>query len=326
MSKPLPCAAMSSEVIGVLTSLKAGLLDRVLLETKFPGGIRGMSQTTEDSVPHSSQVLYEVSDKIGTITLNRPEKLNAMSRSLLDELEATFEYAKIDPNVKVVLLKGSGRSFCAGYDLAPDDWILSQYGADFEGPVDAVQDREDVTEILEYWLRLWKFPKPIIAEVQGVCLSGAGELLAMADIVVAAEDAKFGHPAGRDLGIPVTLSFWPILIGMRKTKELLFTAKLIDGIEAERIGLVNQVVPSEELSSAAIAMASDVARTAEVGLRVSKLATNRWFENMGLLASTYSTADLDTFFHQSDSYVDFFKIVREQGMHAALEQRAKKFG
>lgn len=285
-----------------------------------------MSQTTEDSVPHSSQVLYEVSDKIGTITLNRPEKLNAMSRSLLNELEATFEEAKIDPNVKVVLLKGSGRSFCAGYDLAPDDWILSQYGADFDGPVDAVQDREDVTEILEYWLRLWKFPKPIIAEVQGVCLSGAGELLAMADIVVAAEDAKFGHPAGRDLGIPVTLSFWPILIGMRKTKELLFTAKLIDGIEAERIGLVNQVVPSEELSSAAIAMASDVARTAEVGLRVSKLATNRWFENMGLLASTYSTADLDTFFHQSDSYVDFFKIVREQGMHAALEQRAKKFG
>ena len=326
MSKPLPCAAMSSEVIGVLTSPKAGLLDLVLLETKFPGGIRGMSQTTEDSVPHSSQVLYEVSDKIGTITLNRPEKLNAMSRSLLNELEATFEEAKIDPNVKVVLLKGSGRSFCAGYDLAPDDWILSQYGADFDGPVDAVQDREDVTEILEYWLRLWKFPKPIIAEVQGVCLSGAGELLAMADIVVAAEDAKFGHPAGRDLGIPVTLSFWPILIGMRKTKELLFTAKLIDGIEAERIGLVNQVVPSEELSSAAIAMASDVARTAEVGLRVSKLATNRWFENMGLLASTYSTADLDTFFHQSDSYVDFFKIVREQGMHAALEQRAKKFG
>ena len=317
---------MSSEVIGVLSSPKAGLLDLVLLETKFTGGIRGMSQTNEDSVPHSSQVLYEVSDKIGTITLNRPEKLNAMSRSLLNELEATFEEAKIDPNVKVVLLKGSGRSFCAGYDLAPDDWILSQYGADFDGPVDAVQDREDVTEILEYWLRLWKFPKPIIAEVQGVCLSGAGELLAMADIVVAAEDAKFGHPAGRDLGIPVTLSFWPILIGMRKTKELLFTAKLIDGIEAERIGLVNQVVPSEELSSAAIAMASDVARTAEVGLRVSKLATNRWFENMGLLASTYSTADLDTFFHQSDSYVDFFKIVREQGMHAALEQRAKKFG
>ena len=285
-----------------------------------------MSQTTEDSVPGSTQILYEVSDKIGTITLNRPEKLNAMSRSLLNELEATFEQAKDDSNVKVVLLKGAGRSFCAGYDLAPDDWILSQYGADFDGPVDAVQDREDVTEILEYWLRLWKFPKPIIAEVQGVCLSGAGELLAMADIVVAAENAKFGHPAGRDLGIPVTLSFWPILIGMRKTKELLFTAKLIDGIEAERIGLVNQAVPSEELGSAAMAMARDVARTAEVGLRVSKLATNRWFENMGLLASTYSTADLDTFFHQSDSYVDFFKIVREQGMHAALDQRAKKFG
>ena len=297
-----------------------------LPETSFPDELPGMSLLNKSSVSHSDQVLYETSQKIATITLNRPEKLNAMSRSLLNDLEAAFERAKGDSSVKVVLLKGSGRSFCAGYDLAPDDWILTQYGADFEGPVNAVQDREDVTEILEYWLRLWKFPKPIIAEVQGACLSGAGELLAIADLVVASENARFGHPAGRDLGIPVTLSFWPILIGMRKTKELLLTAKLIDGIEAERIGLVNQVVPAEELASAALAMANDVARTAEVGLRVSKLATNRWFENMGLIASTYSTADLDTFFHQSDSYVGFFKTVREQGMHAALEERAKKFG
>ena len=285
-----------------------------------------MSQNNSANVSHSDQVLYEVSDKIATITLNRPEKLNAMSQSLLDDLEGAFDRAKDDSSAKVVLLKGAGRSFCAGYDLAPDDWILTQYGADFDGPVNAVQDREDVTKILEYWLRLWKFPKPIIAEVQGVCLSGAGELLAMADIVVAADNAKFGHPAGRDLGIPVTLSFWPLLIGMRKTKELLFTAKLIDGVEAERIGLVNQAVPADTLSSAALEMAHDVARTAEVGLRVSKLATNRWFENMGLLASTYSTADLDTFFHQSETYVDFFKTVREEGMHAALQERAKKFG
>jgi len=285
-----------------------------------------MSQNNSANVSHSDQVLYEVSDKIATITLNRPEKLNAMSQSLLDDLEGAFDRAKDDSSAKVVLLKGAGRSFCAGYDLAPDDWILTQYGADFDGPVNAVQDREDVTKILEYWLRLWKFPKPIIAEVQGVCLSGAGELLAMADIVVAADNAKFGHPAGRDLGIPVTLSFWPLLIGMRKTKELLFTAKLIDGVEAERIGLVNQAVPADTLSTAALEMAHDVARTAEVGLRVSKLATNRWFENMGLLASTYSTADLDTFFHQSETYVDFFKTVREEGMHAALQERAKKFG
>ncbi len=285
-----------------------------------------MSQNNSANVSHSDQVLYEVSDKIATITLNRPEKLNAMSQSLLDDLERAFDRAKDDSSAKVVLLKGAGRSFCAGYDLAPDDWILTQYGADFDGPVNAVQDREDVTKILEYWLRLWKFPKPIIAEVQGVCLSGAGELLAMADIVVAADNARFGHPAGRDLGIPVTLSFWPLLIGMRKTKELLFTAKLIDGVEAERIGLVNQAVPADTLSSAALEMAHDVARTAEVGLRVSKLATNRWFENMGLLASTYSTADLDTFFHQSETYVDFFKTVREEGMHAALQERAKKFG
>jgi enoyl-CoA hydratase len=271
-------------------------------------------------------VTYEVRDNIAVITLNRPEKLNAMSASLLDELEATFTRAKKDDACSVVLLQGAGRAFCAGYDLAPDDWILSQYGADFDGPVDAVVDREDVTEVLERWLRLWKFPKPIVAKVQGVCLAGAGELLGIADIVVAADNARFGHPAGRDLGIPVTLSFWPMLIGMRKTKELLFTAKLIDGTEAERLGLINQAVPADELEDAAWAMATDVARTAAVGLRMSKLATNRWFENMGLLASCYSTADLDTFFHQSPSYVEFFRAVRETGMHGALQQRQEKYG
>lgn len=277
-------------------------------------------------MPDNELVLYEVAERIATITLNRPEKLNAMSRSLLGELEAAFARAKADGEVAVVLLEGAGRSFCAGYDLAPDDWILSQYGADFDGPVDAVVDREDVTEILEYWLRLWKFPKPIVAKVQGACLAGAGELLGVTDLVVAGQSSRFGHPAGRDLGIPVTLSFWPMLIGMRKTKELLFTAKLIDGAEAERIGLVNQVVPDDELDTAVRALAADVARTADTGLRMSKLATNRWFENMGLLASCYSTADLDTFFHQSPSYVEFFRHVRQQGMQGALNERAKKYG
>jgi enoyl-CoA hydratase len=271
-------------------------------------------------------VEYDTVDDIAVITLNRPEKMNAMSTSLLDELERCFDRAKRDPAVHVALLQGAGRAFCAGYDLAPDDWILSQSGADFDGPVDAVVDREDVTEILERWLRLWKFPKPIVAKVQGLCLAGAGELLGVADLVVAASDAKFGHPAGRDLGIPVTLSFWPMLIGMRKTKELLFTSKLIDGDEAERLGLVNVAVPADELEDAVWALARDVARTAPTGLKMSKLATNRWFENMGLLASCYSTADLDTFFHQSPSYVEFFRAVREGGMHEALRQRQEKYG
>lgn len=287
---------------------------------------RWTGEDTTMTSPTFEHVLYGVDERICTITLNRPDKLNAMSASLLDELEDAFAHAKADAEVSVVLLTGAGRSFCAGYDLAPDDWILSQYGADFEGPVNAVIDRDDVTEILERWIRLWKFPKPIIAQVQGVCLSGAGELLGVADIVVAAENARFGHPAGRDLGIPVTLSFWPMLIGMRKTKELLFTSKLIDGVEAERIGLVNQVVPEDDLEAAALAMARDVARTADVGLRMSKLATNRWFENMGLMASCYSTADLDTFFHQSSSYVDFFSTVRDQGMAEALRERSERYG
>ncbi len=271
-------------------------------------------------------VRVDFDGKIMTVTLNRPTKMNAMSPTLLAELKQALDHAAQDDAISVVVLQSTGKVFCAGYDLSPEDWIISQFPAEFDGGVDLQQDREDIIKLLEYWLEMWKFPKPIIAAVQGPALSGAGELLAMCDLVIASEDAKFGHPAGRDLGIPPTVFLWPMLIGMRKTKELLYTSKLIDAAEAARLGLVNKVVPPQTLQESVHEMAEDVARTPVNHLKILKESANNWYENMGLSTSSYQAADLDAVFHQSPTFNAFFKVVAERGMQAALAERRRLYG
>ncbi|EAQ02116.1 EchA2 [Pseudooceanicola batsensis HTCC2597] len=271
-------------------------------------------------------LLAEFDAGITTVTLNRPEKMNAMSPTLLAELKDVLSSAAEDDQVAVVVLRSTGKVFCAGYDLSPDDWIISQFPAEFEGGVDLQKDREDIVQLLKYWLGMRKFPKPIVAAVQGPALSGAGELLAMCDIVIASEEARFGHPAGRDLGIPPTVFLWPLLIGMRKTKELLYTAKLIDAAEAGKLGLVNEVVAGEELEARVRSMAEDIARTPVNHLKILKEAADNWYDNMGLETSSRQAADLDAVFHQSPTFNAFFKLVGEKGMKAALDERRRLFG
>lgn len=273
-----------------------------------------------------SSLLTKHTGAILNITLNRPEKSNALSPTLLEELKAALDAATHDDAVAVVVLKSAGKTFSAGYDLSEEDWIISQFPADFENGVDVHQDRADIVALLNYWLELWRFPKPIVTQVQGACLSGAGELLAISDLVIASEKALFGHPAGRDLGIPPTVFLWPLLIGMRKTKEFLYTAKLFDAHEAERLGLINHVVPANQLEAKTQEVAEDIARTPANHLAILKEATNNWYDNMGLATSSRQAADLDALFHQSPTFKAFFDLVREQGMKAALKERARRFG
>lgn len=271
-------------------------------------------------------ILTKTADKILTLTLNRPHKLNAMTPTMLAEIKTVLDEAEDNNDVSVVLIKSSGRAFCVGYDLNEEDWITSQYPANFENGVEYEQDKKDIASLLAYWMEMWKFPKPIIVQVQGACLSGAGEMLAVSDLVVASEEATFGHPAGRDLGIPPTVFFWPLTIGMRKTKEMLFTAKSMDAVEAQRLGLINKVVPHERLEEEALALAKDVARTPVNHLKILKQATNNFYDNMNIATSTAQASDLDADFHQSPTFLAFFKLVREKGMKAALTERKRLFG
>ncbi len=274
----------------------------------------------------SKILLSETAGNILTLTLNRPDKLNALTPVLLSELAAELDKAATDRDISVVIIKSAGHVFCAGYDLNEADWITSQYPANFENGVDYDTDKADIEALLAYWLKLWGFPKPIIAEVQGPCLSGGGELLAVCDIVIASKKASFSHPAARDLGIPPTVFLWPILIGMRKTKELLYTAGTLDAEQAEQLGLINHVVSSDALSQKTLEIARDIARTPIDHLMILKEATHNFYENMGMHDAMKKAAKLDADFHQSETFLTFFKTVRENGMKSALDARRKKFG
>ena len=272
-----------------------------------------------------NSILTEYSDKILTITLNRPEKLNALSPKLLKELKAELDEASTNDAISVVIIKSSGRAFCVGYDLNEENWITSQYPANFPKGIDLELDKKDIMELLDYWIEIWKFPKPIICQVQGACLSGAGELLAVSDIVIASKTATFGHPAGRDLGIPPTVFFWPLTIGMRKTKEMLYTAKSMDADEAEKLGLINHAVQPDDLESATRNLALNIAKTPVNHLIILKKATNNFYDNMNIEKSVRQASDLDAEFHQSPTFLSFFKLVSTKGMKAALKERARLF-
>jgi enoyl-CoA hydratase len=175
-------------------------------------------------------------------------------------------------------------------------------------------------------MKLWRYPKPLIAKVQGDCLSGAGELLGVCDLAIVSERARFGHPAGRDLGIPPSIMFWPMLIGLRKTKELLYTSRLISATEAQQIGLVNEVVPHEQLDDRVAMTAAHIARAPSDNLSILKEVSNTWFENMGMESSVRRGADLDAIYHQFDSFKDFFRTLRNEGVKAAFKKRRDLFG
>ena len=134
-----------------------------------------------------STILTSQDGRVFNITLNRPKELNPISKRVLDELADALDSVKQDDSVGVLVIKANGKAFSTGYDLREEDWITSQYPGNFEGTVDIQQDRRDIHGLVDYWMKMWRYPKPIIAQVQGDCFSGAGELLAVSDLAIASE-------------------------------------------------------------------------------------------------------------------------------------------
>ncbi len=216
--------------------------------------------------------------RIAWLTLNRPEKMNAMSEALLNELFDAVEEVDKDEEVVVLIIKGAGRAFSSGYELgtsaAPEreEELVPRIG----------QSRRNLVSTVERYLRLWNLRKPTIAQVHGYCLSGAMELIAMCDIVIAAEDAQFTHIAGRDIGTLRTNGLYPLFMGIRRTKEMLFTGDFIDGKTAEQWGLINKAVPADELEEEAYDMARRIVRIPLELLSYHKAVTNQYYETLGI--------------------------------------------
>jgi enoyl-CoA hydratase/carnithine racemase len=224
-------------------------------------------------------IRYETDGAVATITLNRPDAANAQSSELLDELDRALDLADADDDVRVVVLAGEGTHFSAGHDLKE---IL-------EGTTEWARMRDTPEgklhhERVMYWdkcVRLRDFRKPTIAAVQGVCAAAGLMLASMCDLIVAADDARFSNPVARMTGVGVELLIEPWELGPRKAKEFLLCAETIDAADAERFGLVNQVVPRADLAAAARTMADKVALVEPVTAQAIKETINHMLDLQG---------------------------------------------
>jgi enoyl-CoA hydratase len=226
-------------------------------------------------------ILYEVADAVATITMNRPEVANAQDTTLIDEMDDAFTQADADDSVRVVILAGKGKHFSSGHDLRalvgdgePDKWRLMR-----ETP-EGLKYHEQVM-YYDRCKRIHDFRKPTIAAVQGSCVAAGLMLACMCDLIVAADDATFSNPVLRMTGAGVELLVEPWELGIRKAKEFLLTGDTIDAQEAWRLGLVNRVVPRDELTEQARALADRIALVPPATAQVVKDTLNHTGELMG---------------------------------------------
>jgi enoyl-CoA hydratase len=265
-------------------------------------------------------------DRVGRITLNRPEKMNALSQELLFELNDALHDMEADHDIRVIILRGAGRTFSAGYDLTPtrggaDAVVRSHKSVDDKGRRLVMGIRTGMQQITDIHMYLWNMSKITIAQVHGYAIAGGCELAMMADLVVGAEDAQFGHPGCRGLGTSRTGVIWPLVIGMRKAKELYYTGENIDAVEAQEIGMINYAWPGDELEDRTIAFADRLAIASADHLGILKVNMNRFYENMGIYSSVRSSTDLDAAGQFTEFSYGFQDHMREGGLKDALAWR-----
>jgi len=264
-------------------------------------------------------ILYEKRDSIAYVTLNRPEKLNALSVALQEELIDAMRQAEADEGVRVVVLRANGRAFSSGYDIAPSapERAEGRY-ANIRG------DIQNLHRTVERWNAIWNLSKPVIAQVHGYCLAGGTDLALHCDIVIAAEDAIFGFPPVRSMGAPPT-HMWTYMVGPQWAKYMLLTGNPIDGKTAEGIGLVWKAVPAERLEEEVNELARAIAKIPWELLAANKSICNKALELMGRTMLQYLAAETDAVAHQAPVVHEFHRIAREQGLKAALEWRDAPF-
>ncbi|HVC75925.1 MAG TPA: enoyl-CoA hydratase/isomerase family protein [Candidatus Micrarchaeaceae archaeon] len=266
----------------------------------------------------SSTVLLERRGPAAWLTLNRPDKLNAMNSEMVRELRERLEAIEDDETVKVVVLTGAGRAFSAGYDISEEvtDRIVG-----------AEQWRSVLAVDVELAMQLWALSRPTIAAVRGWCLAGACELAMACDMIVATSDARFGEPEIRYGSGPVAL-LMPFMLGQKKTNELLFTGDTIGADEAHRCGLVNRVVEPADLEAAVEELVIKIAPTPLPILRLTKLALVRAYEAMGLRSAVASNLDLSAILNAAETpeQHEFDGIVAKDGLKAALRWRDSRYG
>jgi len=264
-------------------------------------------------------VTYAVDGRVGVVSLNRPEKLNAITLDLKRRLIERFHEADRDPATSVVVLRAEGRSFSAGYDISPNPARAARRG-------NALAWHESLTDDVQLEMTPWDMKKPVVASVQGHCLGGGCELMMLCDLAIAADDAVFGEPEIRFSNVGPGLVM-PFVIGLRRARELLYSGDPIDAKTALSYGMVNRVVPRAQLQAETLKFARRLALISPEALVATKLATRRGAEAAGFRNAILAGLDVlaPLYAARTEVGMKFDEIREKEGLGAALKWRAAQF-
>jgi enoyl-CoA hydratase len=265
-------------------------------------------------------VLYEVKERVATITLNRPERFNAISETMPEDIAAAFQHAANDHSVHVVVLTGAGRGFCGGYDLKAYAEKQGTNPGIQEMPWDPMIDFDFMSRCTRNFMTIWRCHKPVIARVQGDAVAGGSDIALCCDMIIMNEKARIGYPPARVWGCPTT-AMWVYRVGAEKAKKMLFTGDLITGAEAAEMGLILEAVPLASLDETVQRLAGRIKGIPKNQLMMMKLMINQAYENMGL-GSTQTLATLfDGIARHSPEGIWFKRRAEEAGFKQAIADR-----
>jgi enoyl-CoA hydratase len=273
-------------------------------------------------------ILYTTDGAIATITLNRPDELNTIVAPMPDEIEDAVETAVRDEAVKVIILRGAGRAFCAGYNFGAG----FEYGAKLlstDGRWDPGKDMMHTTSYAtsphQKFMSIWRSPKPVIAQVHGWCVGGGSDYALCADLVIASEDAQIGTPYSRVWGAYLS-GMWIYRLGLTRAKHHALTGRPLSGREAADVGLINEAVPFAELEALVWQRADELASLPMGQLAAQKLMVNQAYENMGLASTQALGAVLDGIMRNIPEALAFIDDAGTNGVQSAVAHRDGRFG
>ena len=281
----------------------------------------------EEGAVSFETLLYDTDGPVATITLNRPDRLNTIVPPMPEEFESAIRAATVDRSVKVIVVRGAGRSFCAGYDFAGGfhhwDEMLTTDGRWDPGKDFALAASPYAPT--QRFMSMWRTPKPVIAQVHGWCVGGGSDLVLCADLIIAAEDAQIGTPCSRLWGCYLS-GMWVYRLGLAKAKEHALTGKPLSGREAADVELINSAVPFDQLEAAVAEQARQLASIPSSQLAAMKLIVNHAYENMGLRATQTLGPILDGLMRNTPEGLSFVEQAATAGVRAATQQRDAPFG
>jgi enoyl-CoA hydratase len=285
------------------------------------------------SEPADDPVRYEERDTVAVLSLNRPDKLNTLNESVIAGIAAGVDRASRSVEVRSIVLRGTGGTFTAGYDLdfgvRDPAFRTYPYGAPRaehrEGAWDPVDDYMMMSHNARRFMAIWDCPKPVICQLEGWCLGGGTDLALCCDLIFMAESAQIGYPPSRVFGTPTTM-LWVYRVGLEHAKEFLLSGDAIDATTAHRIGLVSRVFPDDEIGEATEAYARRFAHIPANQLALNKLLVNQAFENMGLRTTQMLGTFFDGMARHTEEAQRWVESILVDGFRETIRRRDAPFG